>query len=158
MIIYLNSSPNGSLPPPPPTPENIIFENGVWTLDTYDLVPSVAAPSGFTISDNMIISESTSSGRSSGFILLPKDTTTVSKIKILLKGTSNSSSGPYQFGRCDVDADAYVCAASGTGRQTFQEGSLGYEMFREGSETINPNSAFFVAFGKDLGIIKISAS
>lgn len=157
MIIYLNSISNGGSPTPP-IHKNIIFENGVWTLDTYDLVPSVAAPSGFAISDNMIISESTSSGRNSGFILLPKDTLASSTVFITLKGTSNSSSGQYQFGRCYRDADAFVCAASGTGRQAYQEGSISYEVIKESYEKINPDSAFFIAFGKDLGIIKIFAA
>lgn len=151
MIYYLNSLPSGD--------ESIfkpIFNRGVWTLNDYSVVASSTAPAAYIINeDGFIVSESTTSGRNSGFTIVPNDVDIEHNIAIIMKSMSSNVSGQYQCGQCTLTADAYKCARTGEGRLSYVEGSLSNLQRKFIGQNVLNNRAFFIAFGQSLGIMSI---
>lgn len=146
MIYYLNSvgGSNSNFKP--------LFENGEWSLDDFTINPSVQAPFGYVIDGGYIVSLSTyDSKRDSGFVILPKDSLRKYGFVFVL---ADNGTGAAQYGRCQRDADAYICQQTGTGRISYQNVNSfsGTNLFAETSDVVEGE---FIAFGKGILIMGI---
>lgn len=149
MAMYLcnvgNSSDGGVIKP--------IFSDGVLYTDIFNFDVSQSRPN-CEISGNYIICTESSSSTRNGFKLTRKDTSKLYNILIIFE-VENTSNARYQYGTCITDADPYLCAATGAGRNTFNEGNLGAGNTLKTEYNRNTSDAFFVDFTNNVKIIGI---
>lgn len=151
MIFYLNSVPGGGGPDSNFKP---LFDNGTWSLDDFTINPSPTAPYDYEINaDGYIVSLSANDyDRKSGFVIVPNDTT--KKYGFVFVLNPNSTNGRAQYGRCQRNADAYLCQLTGQGRISYHDiqSQSGVGLY---AESTNANEGEFIAFGKDILIMGI---
>lgn len=146
MIYYLNSVGGSDSNFKP------LFDNGKWFLDDFTINPSTQAPYGYEVNDYGYIvglGENKSS-RDSGFVMLPNET--MYKYGIII--TLVSDNGRAQYGRCQRNADAYICQQSGTGRISYHDISNTSD-FNMYSEITGMSEGEFIAFGAGVSIKSI---
>ena len=121
-----------------------IFENGNLRTDAFDFLISESRPN-CAISGKYIICTESSSSTRNGFKLTRKDTTKIYKI-LFVFNVENTSDARYQYGTCTAAADPYLCAATGAGRNTYNEGSLGLGNTIKTEYNRNNSDAIFCDF------------
>lgn len=142
-VYYLNTPQKGGGVNFPP----LVFFAGDLNENDFTFEISQSRPACVIDGDYIKCTESTLTERN-GFKLIPKDSTKKYGVVIDFTATvDNVWQSRYQVGRCNLNADPYLCVAWGTGRIAYSENSftgIGDHLLLYVS--IKANEAFFCTF------------
>lgn len=151
-VVYLNSKSGGGVNFPP-----LVFFAGDLNENDFTFEISQSRPACVIDGDYIKCTESTLTERN-GFKLIPKDSTKKYGVVIDFYTTEdNTWYSRYQLGRCNLNADPYLCVSHGTGRISYNEGSFaGVGDHLISYVSVKSNEAFFCTFTPKMFIKSIT--
>lgn len=133
----------------------VLFDKGVLNEDDFLFSISESRPACEISGDYIICTESYTSDRN-GFKLSPKDSTKKYSIIYIFELASASNNNKVQYGNCDLTADPYICAKTGTGRINYKEYTYNLSGVIMASDyMVNANTALFCDFTKSVKVKSI---